>query len=612
MVKRAIIALLLVSVAWAADCGDYDVVLEIEAPPVTLAGAEFELSGEQMVFSGGACMEGDFGTLTADQISYNRQTEKLKASNVSGEVSGWRLTAPVLQGDAERMILENARLRRGDTELVAETVLLQGQEAQLAELQATTPRYRFKAARGQLQGDTFYAEEVWGTPCRCGKNLELLARRAEFAFADERLYLQRADLRAYGVDLARPEEMVLDLAQPIQLEFPFRLGYGNGWTFGVEKLPVMLPGEPFGHWSTHLTLLASGLGGSLIEGKTESFSLAIDYAKDDLTARFGLKPTRRWNGSSWDSWAEPDIFLRMAPLQLGIGWDRGTLTSTGYLLLSDTFEKGPARVAPFARFAWEPAHNGLSAGAGGDVSLPQYAAGPWSLEAKLPYLLALYPDAGPFLWGGGQVGLRYGKLFSLQAEVYRAYGAPRYSYESRTAREVLKLRAGKDGWWAAAGYHHSVRYSLADGAVSGQLVTYQVDLGWRDEWGSTSLGWKQKLIFDSDYDLLKGGETWRAGAVVEGHKVDGEWNHTWNSIGNDTRSEVWLTYLPPLADCAGGWRVSPSLGYDLLTGGFSRAGLQLEINDCCFTWQLGYLGVFDSASAGQPEGHNVTFSLRLR
>ncbi|WP_457637386.1 hypothetical protein [Oceanithermus sp.] len=609
--KRVLLALVfLLPLARAAGCKDYDVVLEIEKPAAVLAGAEFELDGEKMVFSGGACLDFEGSFLQTDRIVYDRREHLLRATNVSGSVSGWRVSAPLLTGDAETTSFKEPVFERGDTVVTAAAAAVKDSGLELEDLLATTSRYRFRAARGWINDDVFKAERVWSTPCKCGNAIEITAAEAEFAFAAGKLYLRQAEFRLYGIDLSRSRELLVEPEKEMRLEFPLRFSYGGGWNFGVENLPLPAPGEAFGRWSTHLTALASGIGGPLYEGKTESLTLRLDYAGSDGSLRFGLKPVRRWDGAAWENWLEPYVRLRKKPLSFGIGWDNKARTSTGYFLISDDLDLAPLSLSPYLRLAREAANSGLSAGLSGKLETKANLGG-WRFSVAAPFVLAAYPDAPVYAWGGGQLEADYGDLISFKAGLYGAYGTPRYSYEARGDRQEVELRIGKK-FWASAAYRQGASYDLAAGAVSGYSMSFKAALGWKQGGEAASLSWSRTLKLDANRVYLKGSERWLLGASVAGQQLKGEWNRRWDSGGNPTRSEVWLSYQPPLPDCAGGWRLSPSIGYDLLGGGVSRVGLDFEFNDCCFKWRLGYRGVLSPSAAGLAEGHNVTFGVSIR
>ena len=610
--RRILLALvLLLPLARAGGCENYDVVLEIEEPAVVLAGAEFELDGEKMVFSGGACLDFDSSTLQANQIVYDRQERLLRAEGVIGTVSGWKIESPMLTGHADAIVFAEPVFERGDTRVTATMAKFRDGVLELEDLLATTSRYRFRATRGWIDDDVFKAENVWSTPCKCGSAIEITAAAAEFAFAAGKLYLRQADFRLYGLDLARWREILVEPEKEMQLEFPFRFSYGGGWDFGVENLPLMPPSEVFGRWSTHVTALARGVGGPLYEGKTEALLLGFDYRGTGEKIHFSIKPVRVWNGASWDGRVEPDIAVKRDPVAFGVGWDDENLTATGYFMLSKKFSLARTTVAPFVRMAKEPDNTGLSVGAGGDLLAYRYRLEGWRFGVRLPYVAAFYPDAPPYFWAGGRLDVTYGKLFSLRAEFYRALGVPRYSYESRAPRELLKLRVG-ESLWLEAGYRRNFSVDLATGLLTAQRLRYEAGVGWRTDDMAAKLKWTRDQTFDASWALVSGGEKWRLETEAAGHVLTLAWNRGWDGSLLPTRSEVWFSYRPPLADCAGGWRLSPSIGYDLLGGGVSRVGLDLELNDCCFTWKVGYSGVFDADAAGTSAGHNVTFGVNIR
>ncbi len=606
--KRALLlALFLLPAVRAAGCQDYDVVLKIEQPPAVLAGAEFELDGERMVFSGGACLEAGFGVLRAARIVYDRHQRLLLASDVAGEISGWQVKAPRLRGEGERLELTSPRFERGDAVVTAARAESENGGLQLENLQARTPRYRFRAERGWIKDDVFKASGVWSTPCKCGSAIEISAGEAEFAFAAGRLYLRRASFRLYGLELARPPEVLVEPEKEMRLEFPLRLSYGSGWNFGVENLPLPLEGEAFGRWSTHLTVLAAGVGGPLYAGKTESLRLALDYRQGSERFYFGLKPVRKWDGAAWSYWLEPSASLVSGPLRFGLGWSAAAQSDTAYFMLTTRETLGRLTAAPFFRLSREEAHAGLAAGLGGELSLASLTAGDWRLELRAPFMGAAYPDAAPYGWGGLRFEAASGRLFSLQAGGYLAAGTPRYAYEARGNRLRLAFKLGDQPWLSGA-YGLNERYDLAAGAVSRVDTSYELGAGWRELGASWSL-WRYDQPAGG---LVEAGERWRLWWRPPGGELTLEWNRRWDGGWNPTRSELWLAYRPPLPDCAGGWSLAPSLGYDLLGGGVSRAGLTLRLNDCCFTWTLGYQGVFNAAAAGGPAGSDVTFGVSIR
>ena len=600
----------LLPLARAGGCEDYDVVLEIAEPTAVLAGAEFELDGGEMVFSGGACLDFDSNILQASRIVYDRQKHLLRAEGVSGTVLGWKIKAPALTGNADTIVFEKPVFLRNDTRVTAMAATVHEDVMELEDLLAITSRYRFRATRGWIAGDVFRAENVWSTPCKCGNAIEITATEAEFAFAASRLYLRQADFRLYGLNLARWRKVLVEPEKEMQLEFPFRFSYGGGWNFGVENLPLMMPGEAFGRWSTHLTALAQGIGGPFYEGKIESLMLALNYAGADGSFRFGLKPVRRWNGAAWDSWVEPYARLRDGPLRFGMGWDADYRKSTGYLLIVERYSLNPFSFSPYLRLARETANSGLSAGLSGKVGL-DYNAGDWRFAVSAPFVFAVYPDASPYAWGGGRLEVEYGGLFSFKAGYYHDYGSPRFIYEARGDREEVELRIGKT-YWASASYRLKASYNLAVGAISGYGIGLRAALGWKEDGSEAAFSWSRNLRLDAAKVLLEASERWRIEASLNNNQLIGEWNRKWDSGGGQTRSEVWLSYQPPAPGCAGDWRLSPAIGYNLLGGGVSRIGLDFELSDCCFNWKLGYRGVFNPTAAGRAAGHNVTFGVSIR
>ncbi len=604
------LAALAAGLAWAGPCVDADVVLEVARPPAVLGGAEFQLDGDVLTFSEGACLEAGGAEMTAARIVYDRAAGVLRAEAVAGGFAGWTFRAPRLVGEGEALVLEQPVFERGDAVVRAARARFEGGRAELATIEARTSRYRFSAASGRLAGEVFTAEEVRSTPCKCGNALELAARRATFRFEDEELVLQQGTFRLYGAALARPERLRLELDQPLDLRFPLRLSYGAGWNFGVEGLPLPAPDEAFGRWSTRLTLLAEGVGGAPAPGKTEAVRFAVEHASGGRRLRFGLRPARTWDGTAWRRRVEPDVRLSDGPLDFRIGWSATLNRSVAAFTLARAYDLGGLRLRPFARLAHEE-QTGLAAGADGRLVAADRSFGGLKLRLELPYLLALYPDAAPYAWGGGRAELRYREGWRLWAEAYGVRGRPRYGYEARTAREGAGFEAGRT-LRVAASYRRAVRYDLAAGAVSREERSFTAGLNYDAAWGTLAAAWRREQRRDGAGAPLGGDERWTLAVTRTGNEAELAWWRGWDAAGNPGYSELRLAYRPAAPGCAGGWTLAPSLGWDLLRGRVSRAGLELTLNDCCFAWTLGYQGVFLPQRPGEAAGHQVRFGVRLR
>ncbi len=608
--RRALAVLALaLGPAWAGACADADVVLEVERPPAVLGGAEFELDGDVLTFSEGACLEAGGAEMTAARIVYDRAAGVLHAEAVAGGFADWTVRAPRLVGEGDALLLEQAVFERGDAVVRAAVARFEGGRAELAAIEARTSRYRFRAASGRLEGEVFTAEKVRSTPCKCGDALELAARRATFRFEDEELVLQRSAFRLYGATLARPERLRLELDQPLDLRFPLRLGYGAGWNFGVEGLPLPAPDEAFGRWSTRLTLLAEGVGGAPGTGKTEAVRFAVEHASGGRKLRFGLRPARSWNGTAWEERVEPDVVLSDGPFAARIVWSRALGRSTAAFVVAPQLGGGAYELRPFARLADEE-QRGLAAGALGRLSAGG-SAGDLAFNVAAPFALAAYPDAAPYAWGGAELQVAYQDWARAKLAAYAAYGAPRYGYEARTPRRAFSLSLGREAGFSL-GYDRSVRYDLSAGAVDRLREGYRARAWWKPAGRSLQADWSRDLERSPGGALLSARGLWRVAAAWRTHALALEWRRGWDGGWATTRSELWLDYRPTPPDCAGGWTLAPSLGWDLLRGRVSRAGLELTLNDCCFAWTLGYEGVFAPQLPGEAAGHQVRFGVRLR
>lgn len=598
----------LAGLAWAGSCAGSDVVLEVERPPVLLGGAEFALDGDVLTFSAGACLEAHGAQLIAAQIVYDRAAGTLRADSVTGNFAGWAVRAPHLVSQGAALVLADAVFERGDAVVHARSVRFAGTAAELEGVSARTSRYRFQAARGRLEDGVFVAEEVWSSPCKCGRALELVGGRASFRFEQEELVLQQGAFKLYGLALSRPQRLRLELGEPLDLRFPLRLSYDLGWKFGVEGLPLPAPGEAFGRWSTHLTLLAEGVGGALYAGKTEALRLAVEQVSAGRRVRFGLRPARTWDGAAWSERVEPDLLLKDGPLDFRIGWSTGLDRPVASLALASDLKLGPLKLRPFARLADET-HTGLAFGAGGAATFAR-SAGSFSARLELPFAAAAYPDATPYAWGGARLRIAGPAGLDASAWLFRPYGAPRYAYEARGAREGFGLRLGK-AYQLRAGYQRTASYDLATGLEQYYDLSYHAGLG-GDAGGYTfQLGWEGREARTSGWLLQSAQQTWSFSAE-RADRLRVEWRRRWDGSWTPLQSELWASFTPAAPDCAGGWTLAPSLGWDLRRGQVSRAGLTLTLNDCCFAWTLDYQGIFVPQQSGEAAGHSLRFGVRLR
>ncbi|GEM_PF-2675194 len=601
------------ALALAGACDGYDVVLRVEKPAVVLAGAEFELVGDVLTFSGGACIAAPGGSLKAKTIVYRRDSGKLRAERVEGVVSGWRVAAPLLSSEGDELVLRRPLFRRGDSRVRAETARLLGEKVVLSALEAVTPRYRFRAARGELLGDAFRVSGLWATPCKCGEALAVKAESAEFYFDEGRLVLRRNDLRFFGISASRPDQLLLELNKPLNINFPLRFSYAAGWTLGVENLPLPLAGEAFGRWRNHLTFLLQGLGGGLTTGKTTTLRLALDSEVDGGRLHFGFRPRWRWENGAWRNWLEPDVSLRQDPLFFSLGWSRSAQHSTASFVIAPRFSllSGYLALEPFARLAAESYRSGASVGLGGELRAPRLERGPFALSFSTPWVGALYPEAPPYAWAGGRLQAAWGGWAELKLQKYWAFNSPRYAYEARSAREAASLKIGRE-WWARLSFARDARYSSSSREVYRYDSSYRLDLVAKDPRGRLAFSWLRRRQSDPTGAWLADADTWRLAGDYHDNAAIFEWRRGWSASEGETRNELWFSYRPPLPDCAGGWALQPSLGYDILHGGVSRAGLELQINDCCFTWSLAYQGVLIPQTAGEAAGGRVTFDVKIR
>ncbi len=594
----------------AGACADSDVVLEVERPPVLLGASEFELDGGTATFFGEACLQSGEVLLRAERIVFDRDSGALTAYQISGTYAGWSLRAPLLRGQGGALVLIDAVFEQGDAVLRASRVLFEDGEAMLTNINARTSRYRFYAERGLVTNGGLRVQKVRATPCKCGRALELDAERATFRFERGELLLEKSAFRVYGAALARPRRLLLELDEPLDLRFPLRLGYGAGWTFGVEGLPLPAPDESFGRWRTRLTLLVEGLGGAPVTGKTEALRFALTHVSEGRSFRFGLRPARTWDGASWRARLEPDVRLRDGPLDFRLGWSPGLQRTVASLTLTRTFAPPPLRLRPFLRIANE-SQTGVTAGVDGRIAVLERRAGAWRAGLRLPFLLALYPEAAPYAWGGVRGELAYADRLRVGAGYFEAYGMPRFGYEARGVRKLFTFKAGRPAW-ISLGFREEARYDFGAGHLSRYDRSYAVELGYAERGGSLTGSWRLGVRRLPAGQVVGVSERWLLAGKRGDSGLELAWWRGWGKDWIPGYSELRLAYAPAPPECAGGWTLAPSLGWDLWRGRVSRAGIELTLNDCCFAWKLGYNGVFVPQLPGEAAGHRVRFGVRLR
>ncbi len=225
-----------------------------------------------------------------------------------------------------------------------------------------------------------------------------------------------------------------------------------------------------------------------------------------------------------------------------------------YLRYAPTFDVEGLRLGPSLALV-DTGDPGLALGVSARTSFSgtrwgvRYAFGPW-VETTF------YPDAATYVVAGGRVELRAG-AFRVAYARSQTWGTARYFLEKRTPSESASLA-----------------------------------------YGPASLKWSRNLeTGTARLDLRLDTPLWlRLSTGFSGVTAD--------------RLEATLGYRAP-DPAAGGFALSPYLGYDLTSRGVSRAGLDLAYSDGCFVYTLGVSSVL-RPWPGEGQGTRVVMGMRLK
>lgn len=397
--------------AWAA-CGDR---------PYTVETARGLAAGYELQYQGGiltlerACLESEDFAFEAPVLRVEKATGKLQADEPQGEVQGWKFWAERLEADGNQVRLLHVRFERGKVSVRAEEAVSADEELRLKALEAEAPGYRFRAREGVLQDDRFVALRIFASPCRQGEALGISGERAVFEPESGRLLLEESRVRYYGLCLARPQKLLLDVNHPPKLAFPLRFGLADGLTFGIVDLPLPEEGVPLGAEQKRLTLLAESIG-----GKAPGVRVA-------LTAPEG--------------WAR--FRVRQGDFSLGIhyqGLELGFLEGgKRYLEYAPEFTVLDLQLTPFGVLYGDPQS---LAGLGG-IRVGLTKRGRWG-KARLtlaPYLRAVV-NSEPAAWVayGGSATLRWSD-FSLSLSGTGLWQTPSSFWGKMREHEWLKAQA---------------------------------------------------------------------------------------------------------------------------------------------------------------------------
>jgi hypothetical protein len=450
---------------------------------------------------------------------------------------------------------------------------------ELKNLEAQTPRYRFRAREGVVKGKTFEARGIWLTPCRCGEDLQTLSETAQFNLETGDLVLRDTTVELFHLTVLRSEELLLDrqalstpggLASISGLLSPLRIGYDQGLTLGVEELPLPLVPGDLRQGTFNLTLIASGFFGN---SSAEKLAFGVGVIRDGKSGSFRMEAgqdglhfrSRVADGPLFFA-NDTDKQLAEAGMRFGLAW-------------------GGLSLSPFARIAQEdvdmdnpnPSHpvvQGMTLGTEARYPLI-YREGAFRLRLEPWAVGAVYDrESPPYLALGAEVEGRYDGEFSLRLSYKQGWEArpSRFAYERR-----------KPTQWVSVG-----------------LLTP------KSRWGSLSLQASYDFYGVQTQASLRYGFPTQAGELwLEGRSRIAS-GLSWQ------QRELRVGFIPNAPDCTYAFSLSPTLGYDFLRQGFSRAGLEVRYADCCFIWRVGYQAVFIPQNDDETAGGRFSFGLELR
>lgn len=473
-------------------------------------------------------------------------------------------------------------------------------EVRLEAFTAQTRTYRFRARTGVVRERLFRARGIGLTTCKCGEDLRLVAEEAHFDTESGLLVLADSELAVYGLELAHFDQLRLAIDQPVAeaipglpstggtgsgggtvLNVPLRFGYSfsDGLTLGFEDLP--LPPRAGETASSTLTLLVSNLSNP----ETRTLTLGAAVADAGGSVRFRTVLRHRW--------FDLEARLESGPFFLTGDTNRDEAVAAGarYSLFElgwrDTFALEGARLSPFVRLAEEQtvsddnpqAHSpgdayvgGLTVGA--ELRYPfELKEGPAAFRLEPWVLGAVYTHDSPYVAAGLRLEGGYSEGFSWRiAYEYSLQNRPSaYRYERREPTSRFAGELGYADLTAHASFDFldrelgaSLRYApkLPDGVLTAEF-RYRNDL---DAPPGDAFAQQRELVVD---------------------------------------------FNPNPIACTFSFAAAPTLGFDFLRGGMSRAGLELRYADCCFVWKVGYQHVFLSQT-GEAATGRFTFGLELR
>lgn len=475
------------------------------------------------------------------------------------DTKGLRLTAPELRFDQTGGTLE----------------------AQNLEVQSS--RYRLWADKGTVQDKVLLAEGVRITTCRCGDNLRLLSATMRFDTDTGEAILERNQLQFRGFGLAQFQELRVNPQQSLTKSFglptrgggdgsdlfaslPVRADFDQGFNFGLQDFPIPEGGK----FSTtsRFTLLALNLGSS-----DPGLGIGMSAQENGRQGRFNLEVRRSGIKSSSLISDGPVLFTHSTDdghygFRLQNVWKLSdfNLTTYGQIARDENYENkalGPQQ--------------GVAAGT--EIRYRYVAQeGPLSVDFEPFAGIAFYERWPNYFVVGGSLETRYSANFNFGLRYD-------WSVENRPGRFWLERHP------AAQKVSSTFDYRGLNAQVSSDLINNELA-------GSLRYGWRQPF-----------GEIWAQYSFCAG--CGGKITRS-DGIPDVERRELQLGFIPNPLTCTDNISIAPSIGYDFLRQGFSRAGLEFRYADCCFVWKLGYQYIFIPQTPDEKSTGKFIFGLELR
>ncbi|MER3554643.1 MAG: hypothetical protein C4331_09935 [Meiothermus sp.] len=454
---------------------------------------------------------------------------------------------------------------------------------QVQDMEVQSSRYHFWAEKGTVRDKILLAEGVRITTCRCGDDLRLLSATMRFDTETGEAVLERTQLQFHEFGLARFQELRVNPQQSLSKSFglpskgggesndlvaslPVRADFDQGFNFGLQDFPV----PEGGRFSTtsRFTLLALNLG-----SPDPGLGLGMSAQEGDRQGRINFEVRHSGVKSSSLITDGPVLFTHSTEdghygfrLQNPWKFDNFTLTTYGQIARDENNQNkalGPQQ--------------GL--GLGAELGYRYFAQdGPVSVDFQPFAGLTFYEQFPNYFVVGGSLEGRYNANFNFSLRYD-------WSVENRPGRFWLERHP------ATQRVSSTFDYRSFSARASSDLINNQVT-------GSFRYGWRQYFgEIWAQYDFCAG-----CGGKIA--RTDG--------VPDVERRELQLGFIPNPLSCTDTVSVGPSIGYDFLRQGFSRAGLEFRYADCCFIWKIGYQYIFIPQTPDEKTTGKFIFGLELR